>query len=144
MSSGKWRLFRLAFNVLMTRTKPQQSTATREPCTYLTYCMHHFRRIEYHNIPVPKDWYSIITMANSITLFLNNRFDDIQLVPFISDLHTALRIVRRSILGFATGSACGVWGRRWTTYLLYADASLVQWIWIFYWFLAFVNILVHY
>ena len=37
----------------------------------------------------------------------------------ISNLHAKLRIIGRRVPGFATGSHCGVWGRGWTTCLLY-------------------------
>ena len=43
------------------------------------------------------------------TFFLNNGLDDIKWAIFIPDLHTKLRIIRRRLSDFATGSPCDVW-----------------------------------
>ena len=51
-------------------------------------------------------------------VYFNNGLNNIQWASYISDLRTRLRIISRRVPGFVTGSACGVWGREWTTCLL--------------------------
>ena len=68
------------------------------------------------------------------TFFLNKGLDDIRRACFfISDLHTKLRIISRRVLGFVTGSPCGVWGRGWTTCLLYDRSLLDLCFWKWHW-----------
>ena len=50
---------------------------------------------------------------------VNNGFDDAEWAFFISNLQTKFRIISRGVPCFATGSPCSVWGRGWTTCLLY-------------------------
>ena len=50
---------------------------------------------------------------------LNNGLDNAEWASFNSDLQTKLGIISRGVPGFATGSPYSVWGREWTTCLLY-------------------------
>ena len=58
------------------------------------------------------------------TFFLNSGLDKYipiyrQWAFFISDLYTKIRLISRSVSGFATGSSCGIWDRGWNTCRLY-------------------------
>ena len=57
--------------------------------------------------------------------FFNNFLDNVQWASFISYLHAKRRKISRRVPWFATGSTCGVWGRGWTTCLLY-DGPLLS------------------
>ena len=50
------------------------------------------------------------------TFFPKNGLDILQWTSFISDLHTLLRIICRSVPDLENDSPCGVWYRGWTTY----------------------------
>ena len=54
------------------------------------------------------------------TSFSKIRMDKLPWTYFISDLHTKLKIINRSVPGLATDSSCGVCGHGWPTCLLYA------------------------
>ena len=85
-----------------------------------------------HSICIWYDMFGILFLYVSIslgyfcswTIALKNGSDNIQWASYISDLRTRLRVISRSISGFATGFPCGIWGRGWTTILLYGGPIL--------------------
>ena len=56
--------------------------------------------------------------------FLDNGLDNLPRTSFMSDSHTILRIISRSVPG---DFPCSVWGREWTTRLLYGGLLLTHW-----------------
>ena len=60
-------------------------------------------------------------------------------ISHISDLHNKLRILSRSVSGFITGSPCCVWGRRWTTCVLYDDPFSGLYFWNDSWRISLVS-----
>ena len=85
---------------------------------------------------------------------MKNGLDKIPGTSLIWDLHTILRIISRGVPGLATVCPFGVWGRGWTTCLLY-DGTLLglgsqlsvgvkNWYggeWFSYWLHAFFHVL---
>ena len=53
-----------------------------------------------------------------------NGLDKLLWISCISNLHTKLRIISRSVPGLATDSVCHVWGRRWTACLQYIPRNM--------------------
>ena len=49
---------------------------------------------------------------------------------FLSNLHTNLRIISRSVTGLVTDSPCGVWGCGWATCLLFGGSLLGLCFWM--------------
>ena len=52
-------------------------------------------------------------------VFLNNGLGKLPWTSSISYLYAKLRIINRNVSGLATDSPCNVWGRGWTTRLLF-------------------------
>ena len=56
----------------------------------------------------------------------NKGLDNIQWASFISDVHTNFRIISRRVPGFEISFPCGVWGRGWTTCLLFRHMFFIN------------------
>ena len=63
-------------------------------------------------------------------VFSKNWLDRLTRTSFIIYLYTKLTIISKGVPGLATDSPCGVWGRGWTTCLLYDDPLLGFRFWI--------------
>ena len=61
---------------------------------------------------------------HGISVRKKNGLDKLLWISCISNLHTKLRIISRSVPGFATDSVCHVWGRGWTACLQYIPRNM--------------------
>ena len=73
------------------------------------------------------------------TFFLINWLGKLPWTSCESDLHTKLWLISMVIPSLATGSPCAVWGRRWTTCLLYGVPLLSL---LFKWVLLCIFVIV--